>query len=672
VAISSLGIGSNLDINGIITGLMQIESQPLTVLATREASYQAKLTAYGSLKGALSTFQTAISGLTSASKFQTIKATSSNTDAVTASASSIASAGSYSLNVSQIAQTQSLVAAGQSSITTAIGAGTSTTITFDFGEISGGTLTAYDAVAGTGGTYSGASFTSNGNGTKSITIDSSNNSLSGIRDAINSAGMGVTASIVNDGGASPYRLVLTSNSQGESNSMKISVSGDATLSSLLAHDPTATQNLQETVAAQNTELTVNGVFVSQPGSSLTDVIKGVTLNVLETGTSKITVAQDTSGINTSVNGFITAYNELNTTLKGLTSYDPSTKTAAILQGDSAARSIQSQIRSLLGSSLAGAGAYTSLSQIGISFQANGSLALDSTKFQNALSSNAKDVAAVFASIGAPTDSLVSYVGATSSTKAGSYALSVSQLATKGTLVGSAAGNLTITAGVNDTLDVSLDGVSTTITLAAATYASASALASEIQSKINGASSFSTPGLTVAVSESAGVFTITSNSYGSSSKVSLSGNAADGLFGAGRTSTDGLDVSGTLDGVEGTGAGQNLTGGSGSNAYGLQVLINGGSTGDRGVVSYSQGFAVQLNKLVQDILGSTGTLASATNGLARRIEDIGDRREILNRRLEDIEARYRKQYSALDTLISNMNQTSSYLSQQLASLAGSRS
>jgi flagellar hook-associated protein 2 len=103
-----------------------------------------------------------------------------------------------------------------------------------------------------------------------------------------------------------------------------------------------------------------------------------------------------------------------------------------------------------------------------------------------------------------------------------------------------------------------------------------------------------------------------------------------------------------------------------------VLINGGSTGDRGVVSYSQGFAVQLNKLVQDILGSTGTLASATNGLARRIEDIGDRREILNRRLEDIEARYRKQYSALDTLISNMNQTSSYLSQQLASLAGSRS
>lgn len=672
MAISSLGVGSNLDLNSIISGLMQIEQQPLTALATREASYQAKLTAYGSIKSALSSFQSAVSGLTSLSKFQSIKASSSDSDVATATASSIASPGSYTVKVNQLAQAQSLVAAGQASTTAAIGAGTSTTITFDFGKISGGTFTAYDSTAGTGGTYSGATFSSNGDGAKTVTIDSSNNSLTGIRDAINEAEIGVTASIVNDGGASPYRLVLTSDKSGEEYSMKVSVSGDATISSLLSHDPAGSQGLQETLTGQNTKLTVNGVQISQASTSLTDVIDGVTLNVLETGTSKITVARDTSGVSTSVNSFVTAYNELNKTLKSLTAYNSETKTAATLQGDAAARSIQSQIRSLLGGSLTGAGTFKTLSSIGITFQSDGSLALNSSKLQSALTQNATDVAAVFASVGAPTDSLVSYVGSTKNTKAGSYALDVTQLATQGTLAGSAAANLTITAGVNDTLNVTVDGVSATVTLTAGTYASAAALATEVQSKINGASSFSDEDIAVTVSESAGILTVTSGSYGSSSKVSLSGNGADDLLGAGRIATDGVDVAGSFDGVSGVGAGQNLTGDAAGGAYGLEVKISGGATGARGVVNFSQGFAYQLNTLVTSLLSSSGTLASATDGINRRIGDIADRREVLNRRLEDIEARYRKQYSALDTLISNMRQTSTYLTQQLASLSSSSS
>lgn len=667
MALSSPGIGSNLDINSIISQLMQLEQRPLTVLATREASYQAKLTAYGSIKSALSTFQGSMSGLTSSSTFQSLKASSSDKDVATASASSTAATGNYSLVVSQVAQGQSLVATGQSSTTASIGTGAATTLTFDFGTIAGGTFTAYNASAGTGGTYSGSTFTSNGDGAKTVTIDSTNNSLAGIRDAINKAGVGVTASIVNDGGTSPYRLVLTSDHSGEKYSTKISVSGDATISSLLAHNPAGTQGLKETITAQNTKLTVNGVQVSQASSTLTDVIDGVTLNLLEAGSSKISVTRDTSGVTASVNSFVKAYNELNTTLKNLTAYDATTKTAAVLQGDGTARSIQTQLRSLMSTALTGSGSYKSLSAIGISFQKDGSLSVDSSKLQNAVSTNATDVAAVFASVGAASDSLVSYVGSTASTKAGAYALSVTQLAAQGKLVGSAAAGLTITSGSNDTLAVTVDGVSTTVALAAGTYASAAALAAEVQSKINGASVFSDDDISVAVTESAGVLTITSGSYGSSSAVSVSGNGADGLLGAGRTATAGLDVAGTLDGVSGTGDGQNLTGIAGG-ASGLKILITGGAIGSRGSVSFSQGYAYQLDNLIDSMLGTSGTLGSATDGINRRIEDIADRREVLSRRLTDIEARYRKQYTALDTLITRLNQTSTSLTQQLASLS----
>lgn len=667
MAITASGIGSNLDINGIVSGLMQVEARPLTALASKEASYQAKLSAYGTIKSALSTFQTALRALNDPSKFQALKTSSSDTAVASVSTTSAASVGTYAVDISKVAQSQKLVAAGQSSLTAAIGTGTSTTITFDFGTISGGTFTAYDSVTGLGGTYSGSTFTSNGSGVKSITIDASNNSLSGIRDAINAADMGVTATIINDGGASPYRLVLSSDDPGKANSLKIGVSGEAAISNLLANDPAGTQKLQETITAQNTELTVNGVFVSKNSQTLTDVIHGVTLTALDVGTTNISVTKDTSTATSSVTSFVKAYNDLNKTLKDLTAYNPETKVAAVLQGDSAVRSIQSQLRSLMGQSLSFAGAYTNLSQVGLTFQLDGTLALDSSKLQSALNTDQTAVAAVFAATGITSDSLVSYVSSTSKTQAGSYSLSVSQLSTQGTFAGSAAAGLTITAGVNDALSLTIDGVAASITLDAKVYASAAALATEIQSKINGATAYSSAGISVAVTESAGVLTMTSNRYGSASTIAVSGIGATNAFGASPTPTDGLDAAGTLNGTAGSGSGQNLTGATGSLGEGLKLLITGGALGSRGKVTFSHGFAYQLDKLVDGFLGSSGVLTSRTEGINTSIKDIESRREVLTRRLETVEARYRKQFVALDTLISSMNQTSSYLQQQLANL-----
>lgn len=308
-----------------------------------------------------------------------------------------------------------------------------------------------------------------------------------------------------------------------------------------------------------------------------------------------------------------------------------------------------------------------MSQVGITFNRDGSLAVDSAKMQSALTSDPLGVAGLFASAGKPTDSLINYVSSTSKTQAGTYAVSVSQLATQGSFAGTSAAGLTITAGVNDTLSVSVNGVSASVTLAAKTYATAADLALELQSKINGATSIASAGASVSVTQTGGVLTLTSNRYGSDSSVYLTGSATTNLLGASPLTTAGLDVGGTINGVSAAGSGQYLLGATADKSEGLKLLISGGAIGNRGTVSLSQGYAYRLNSLLSDMTGSSGPFASATDGINRSIKDIGTKRDVLNRRLTLIEANYRKQFTALDTLVSNMNQTSTYLTQQLAKL-----
>lgn len=665
MAAISASNAATLDVNGIVSQLMQVESRPLTRLDQKEASYQAKLSAYGSLRSAISSFQSAMSGLASSSKFLALKATASDPDVLTASVGLAAVAGNYSVEVTSLAQQQKLAGAGKASVSATIGTGASTTLTFDFGTISGGSFSS--------GVYSGATFTSSGNGTTSVTINSTNNTLAGIRDAINAADAGVSASIVNDGGASPYRLVLTSASSGAANSMKISVSGDAAISDLLAHDPAAVQNLTETATAKNAALTVDGLSVSNPSNTLTDVISGVTLDLKKTNASApmtLSVANDATAARSSAQAFVDAYNALGKSLTDLTAYDATTKVAGALQGDSTTRMVSSSIRTVLSNTLTGAGGYTTLTELGIGFQRDGTLALDGDAFESAIASNAADVAAVFAQTARATDSLVAYSGAGSSTKPGDYSVNVTQLATHGTAVGESAAGLTITAGVNDTLNVSLDGYTATVTLTAGVYASADALALEVQSKINSATEFSTKSRSIAATSAGGVITLTSATWGSDSSISITGGSgAVNLLGATPTNTAGVNVAGTINGFAATGTGQTLTAGAGSDADGLRLQITGGSTGSRGTVSFSQGCAYQLDKLTSDYLDSSGAISNRTDGISTTISDIDKQRDRLNVRLALIEQRYRLQFTALDRMLSSMNQTQMFLTQQMDNLPG---
>lgn len=667
-AISSPGIGSNLDVNSIVTQLMAVERQPLQALDTKEASFQAQLSAFGTMKGALTNFQTALKSLNDVGRFQTYKASVGDGTVATVSAANNAAAGNYSLEVGKLAQSQKLVAAGVASSTSTIGSGT---LTLEFGTISGGTLNS------TTGKYTGATFTADGAGAKTITIGSSNNTLSGIRDAINAAKVGVTASIVNDGSGTPYRLSLAVTDSGAAKSLRISGTGDAALTNLLSHDPAATQNLAETSTASNAEFKLDGVAITKSSNTITDALEGVTLNLLKTNTgstTQVSVVRDSTTAKSAAETLVKAYNDVNTTLKNLGAFNAASKTGTILQGDVTLITLQSRIRATLTDALKGAaGSYSNLSQIGIAFTKEGTLTLDSAKFQKALEEAPDDIAPLFAAVGRASDSAIRYESSTDATKAGKYDINISQLATKGTQVGSAAAALTITAGVNDSFTVNVDGESAVITLTAKTYSSPADLAREVQSKINGASAISGAGNTVTVTESGGILSLTSERYGSTSSVQISsGNALADLLGGTPVTTAGLDVEGTINGVAATGSGRFLTDLGGGASSGLKIEVTGGAIGDRGNVKFSRGYAVQLDALISDFLDTDGAIAARTDGINASIKSIDQRRQQMEDRLVGVEARIRAQFTALDTLIAKMNTTSQFLTQQLATLANQTS
>ena len=383
--ISSTGVGSGLDVNSIVSQLIAAEKQPLTLLTSQQTSYKADLSAFGQLQSILAGVQNAAKGLTDATASPAYLATSSEGSVLTATASSSAVPGSYAISVSKLAQAHKLATAGVVDATAAIGSGASTTLTIDFGTISGGSFNSGN------GTYTGASFSANSAKTPvNITIDS-NNTLEGIRDAINAASAGVTATIVNDGSASPNRLVLTSADTGAANSIRISSSGDAAIGNLLAHDPAGTQNLTQLQNAQNAEFSVDGIAITKSSNTVTDALQGVTLNLagLSGATAaKLTVQQDSSKLTTAVNSLVTAYNNAEQLLDKLTIVN------GPLQSDPTTLTIQRQLRTIIGDSVSTTGIYKSLASIHVTLQKDGSLSTDATKLQAAITANYKDVASL--------------------------------------------------------------------------------------------------------------------------------------------------------------------------------------------------------------------------------------------------------------------------------------
>lgn len=368
--ISSAGIGSGLDVNAIVSQLLAVDTKPLSVLQATASKLQTQLSAFGRLQSLVSALQDATKPLLTSTNYSLTTAASSDVTAVGVTSTSSAVPGNYSVSVSALAASQTLVSAsGQfTAATDVVGTGT---LTISLGSYNAGQTT-FTPKAGTQAV--------------SITIDATNNTLAGIRDKINAANAGVTASIVTD--STGARLALQSTATGAVNGFKVAVveSGAAGLGRL-GFDPTINvRQLTQTTAAADTQATVNGIAVTSSSTTLTNVIQGLTLSLSKVTASpvQLTVAANTDALKTMVTSFVSAYNALNAFVGDATKYDPVAKKGALLQGDSTTLGLQAQLRNVLGSYGSASTTFNTLSAIGLQFQKDGSLKIDDVKLSTAV------------------------------------------------------------------------------------------------------------------------------------------------------------------------------------------------------------------------------------------------------------------------------------------------
>jgi flagellar hook-associated protein 2 len=673
MALTATGIGSGLDIEGLVSQLVAAERGPVeNRLLQREARLTSEISALGTLQGALAGVQDSVDGLTTLGTFEQRSASVTNSSALSVSVDSSAAVGSFNVEVSQLAQAQSLASGSFASLTDEVGEGT---LTFRFGT------TDYTPADPGPESYNG--FTVNGNrDSVSVVIDAGSNTLEGVRDAINEADIGVSAVVVNDG--SGFRLLLSASETGADNSIEIQVddsgdgvdTDDAGLSRLAFNAGAA--NLTQTAAGRDAQLSINGLAITSAGNTVSNVVDGVTLALRNTTDSAATVSVSANegAVRTAIDDLVESYNRFVGIANQLTDYNPETGVAGTLQGDFTARSVINQVRAALSGSAQGFdGAFSSLAEIGITTQADGTLQVDDATLSAAFADNFEDVVGVFAQVGRLDDAAID-VRLVGEARVGDLAVEITQLATQGVLSGAAISEptalspLTIDAD-NDSLTLLVDGTEAEITLTQGTFESFQELVAELQSRINGNAALSAAGarVTVSVSDS-NELRITSDRFGSGSSVEISSvdtNTVAELGLSVAAGSAGQDVAGSIGGVAASGDGQVLTGAAGTDSEGVVLTVSGGEIGYRGALSVSQGIGVALNGVLEGLLGSSGILGSRTDGLQTSVERIGDERSDLDLRLEALEARYREQFNALDILLSSIESTSTFLTQQLANI-----
>ncbi len=385
------GINSNLDTADIITKLIQLQRRPIDDLEAKADLEAEKLLTFQDLQSRLQTFKSQVNTLNSESKFLSTQGvfansnTSDNNQVATISTTSQAASGTFSLTVNSLARASKLVSAGFSSTSGAVTTGTL--------EITVGSVTT------------------------SIDINSSNNTLDGLKQAINNSGAGLQASFLNDGSATnPVRLVVSGTQTGAANSVSVSIKQGST----------EVLSFTETQSAQDASLTLDGIAITKSSNTVTDVIAGATINLQSAGSGTVTLSADIAAVKEKISAFVDNYNELSAFLKEQQFLDPDTLSTGLLFGNFTVQNLQQTLRNSLSSQVQGvSGIYNSLSQIGIRTQPDGTIAIDDADLTEALTADIGNVAELFASKGTTTDNDVTFIGFTSATLANNYDLRVS-------------------------------------------------------------------------------------------------------------------------------------------------------------------------------------------------------------------------------------------------------
>lgn len=649
--ISSLGIGSGVLTADLLDQLVKAErSVTESRLNSRTELAQAKISAYGQLRSAITELRLPMRQLSSADNLKAFSATSSHNGVSVTVDSAKANQGSYTVKVDQLAQAHSL-------------ATEETVADKDKTPIGTGKLTI-----------------TVGDKTETITIDSSNNSLQGLANAINKAGVGASAGIIDTGKG--FTLVLSSDETGAANAIQISVEDDdgnnldnSGLSRFAFN--AEVNNLKETAEAQDAKITINSIEIFRPSNTFQNVIDGLTIEAKELGaTSTIKVSQDTGAVADRVQAFVDKFNALQQTIKSLAGVDTASGKGSILTGDSTIRSIQSQLRSIISNVVPGLenASVRSLADVGISTDyKTGELQFDRAEFEKQLKEHPDDVTALFAEQGRTSDGQVEFVRSGLNTQPGTYAINVTQMATQGNLLGSLIGADSITLDSDSSFTLKVDGETTaTISLAAGAY-DKSQILEAIQEQLNQNAALQASGRSVQVSLEGDRLSFTSGTYGSKSSVHLTA-VDESLASQLGLSTDlsgtaGKDVAGTIGGIVAKGDGQVLyLGNEGGNAAGIQVRITGGTTGSRGNITFIEGIGERTVNLVTKMLDQDGMLTNRTDGLNKELKKIAEEQERLNMRMEAFQARLQAQFAAADRMISMLNGTLNYVTQQLEALA----
>lgn len=385
MTVSSLGAGSGLDLSGLLNSLMKAEQQPMLALQQKEASYQSRISALGSLSSALAGLQTAAksliptTGQSATEKFASYRASSADSAVASATATTGASASTYTLTNTVLAKAEQIRKTGLT-IPTATDGTQDGTLSIKVGT---GAAVAIDVKGGS--------------------------TLATVRDSINASSAGVTASIINNG-TSDY-LVFDAKETGASNQITITSSNanwnsfDYTppLVPIVPGDPLYTQNSwTEQQAAKSASVDINGLTITSSTNSISNAVSGVTFSLLKesaAGTT-VTVSKDTtSGLSTSLNSFIKAFNDAAKSMKEQGAYNATTKATGALLGDATLRTSQSQVSNLLRTAIGGSSTYQTLSNIGVSLGRDGTLTLDSTKLSKAVTSDFSGVSALVSHVG---------------------------------------------------------------------------------------------------------------------------------------------------------------------------------------------------------------------------------------------------------------------------------
>lgn len=368
--IQSIGLGSGIDANSIITQLLAIERQPLGRLQKAASGVQSQISLYGNMRSKADAVGSSARALADANTWRANTVNLNGADEFTVSASGTSAPTNLEVEITALAQRQSVSTRAFASPSADVGTGI---LTIQRGSWSAG-FGAFTAAAGAAPIE--------------IMIGTGQGSLSAIRDAINGAGAGVTATILNDAGGA--RLVIRSDQTGKDNGFAISTlagTGDFTALGFTGQTiPAGTAGAQGDARGVDLQGKVNGASVTSAGNTLSNVLDGISITATKTTSSAraVTIQRDLAGMKGKIDAFVSAYNDLIGFIRTQTAYNEATKTGAPLQGDRIALQVQSRVRGAALEPSGATSAFGRLSDVGIALQTDGSLKVDQTRLDRAL------------------------------------------------------------------------------------------------------------------------------------------------------------------------------------------------------------------------------------------------------------------------------------------------